>query len=99
MVYGLRSPVYGRRSPVDGCQSTTVDGRHPPDRTGDGRLETEDYTIWMHVGLVGWRGMVGSVLTQRMREERDFDLIDPVFFSTSQVGVAAPSIGKPAPAV
>jgi len=43
--------------------------------------------------------MVGSVLVDRMREERDFDLIDPVFFSTSQVGVAAPSVGKTAPAV
>jgi aspartate-semialdehyde dehydrogenase len=53
----------------------------------------------MNVGLIGWRGMVGSVLVDRMREERDFDLIDPVFFSTSQVGVAAPSIGKTAPAV
>ena len=31
----------------------------------------------MQVGLIGWRGMVGSVLVQRMREERDFDLIDP----------------------
>ena len=38
--------------------------------------------------------MVGSVLVQRMREERDFDLIDPVFFSTSQTGAAAPEIGK-----
>ena len=53
----------------------------------------------MQVGLIGWRGMVGSVLVQRMREERDFDLIDPVFFSTSQAGAAAPSIGKPAPPV
>ena len=53
----------------------------------------------MTAGLIGWRGMVGSVLVQRMREERDFDLIDPVFFSTSQAGVAAPAIGKPAPAV
>jgi aspartate-semialdehyde dehydrogenase len=43
--------------------------------------------------------MVGSVLVQRMREERDFDLIDPVFFSTSQAGTTAPAIGKPAPAV
>jgi aspartate-semialdehyde dehydrogenase len=43
--------------------------------------------------------MVGSVLVQRMREERDFDLIDPVFFSTSQSGAAAPAIGKAAPAV
>jgi aspartate-semialdehyde dehydrogenase len=38
--------------------------------------------------------MVGSVLVQRMREERDFDAIDPVFFSTSQAGAAAPAIGK-----
>ena len=36
--------------------------------------------ISMNVGLIGWRGMVGSVLVQRMREERDFDLIEPVFF-------------------
>jgi aspartate-semialdehyde dehydrogenase len=43
--------------------------------------------------------MVGSVLVQRMREERDFDAIDPVFFSTSQAGVAAPAVGKRAPAV
>jgi aspartate-semialdehyde dehydrogenase len=35
------------------------------------------------VGLVGWRGMVGSVLMQRMREENDFALIEPVFFTTS----------------
>jgi aspartate-semialdehyde dehydrogenase len=53
----------------------------------------------MQAGLIGWRGMVGSVLVQRMREERDFDLINPIFFSTSQAGTAAPSIGKPAPAV
>lgn len=44
------------------------------------------------VGLVGWRGMVGSVLMQRMQEEGDFDLIDPVFFTTSQAGQPAPSI-------
>lgn len=43
------------------------------------------------VGLVGWRGMVGSVLMQRMRDENDFALIDPVFFSTSNAGGAAPS--------
>src|SRR5439155_16973032 len=48
----------------------------------------------MNVGLIGWRGMVGSVLVQRMREERDFDSIEPVFFSTSQAGAAAPAIGK-----
>ena len=49
----------------------------------------------MRVGFVGWRGMVGSVLLQRMLEERDFELIDPVFFSTSSAGGAGPSIGKP----
>lgn len=42
------------------------------------------------VGLVGWRGMVGSVLMQRMQEEKDFDLIEPVFFTTSQGGKPAP---------
>lgn len=45
----------------------------------------------MKVGLIGWRGMVGSVLMQRMREEKDFDLIDAVFFTTSNVGGEAPS--------
>lgn len=48
----------------------------------------------MRVGLVGWRGMVGSVLMQRMREERDFDVIEPVFFTTSQVGGTGPDIGR-----
>ncbi len=43
--------------------------------------------------------MVGSVLVQRMREERDFDLVDPIFFSTSQAGGTAPGIGKTVPAV
>ena len=53
----------------------------------------------MNVGIIGWRGMVGSVLVRRMLEERDFALIDPCFFSTSQAGAAAPSIGKAAPPV
>jgi aspartate-semialdehyde dehydrogenase len=53
----------------------------------------------MQVGIIGWRGMVGSVLVQRMREERDFDLVDPVFFSTSQAGGAGPDIGRAVPAV
>ena len=44
----------------------------------------------MKVGIVGWRGMVGSVLLQRMQEEKDFDGIEPVFFSTSQAGQEAP---------
>lgn len=43
------------------------------------------------VGLVGWRGMVGSVLMQRMRDEGDFALIDPVFFSTSDAGGKSPT--------
>jgi aspartate-semialdehyde dehydrogenase len=44
------------------------------------------------VGLVGWRGMVGSVLMQRMQDEGDFALIEPVFFSTSNAGGAGPAI-------
>lgn len=44
----------------------------------------------MKVGLVGWRGMVGSVLMQRMQEEGDFSLIEPLFFSTSNAGGNAP---------
>ena len=47
----------------------------------------------MKVGLIGWRGMVGSVLMQRMQAERDFDLVDAVFFSTSQAGGNGPAIG------
>ncbi|GKX38283.1 MULTISPECIES: aspartate-semialdehyde dehydrogenase [Pectobacterium] len=46
-----------------------------------------------NVGFIGWRGMVGSVLMQRMVEERDFDVIHPVFFSTSQHGEPAPALG------
>ena len=45
------------------------------------------------VGLVGWRGMVGSVLMQRMVEEGDFDHIESVYFSTSAVGGKAPTLG------
>ncbi len=48
----------------------------------------------MKVGLVGWRGMVGSVLMQRMQQENDFALIDPVFFSTSNAGGDAPLGGE-----
>jgi aspartate-semialdehyde dehydrogenase len=46
------------------------------------------------VGLVGWRGMVGSVLMDRMQTEGDFDLIEPVFFSTSNSGGKAPALAK-----
>ncbi len=48
----------------------------------------------MRAGFVGWRGMVGSVLMQRMMAEHDFSLIEPVFFSTSQVGGMGPFVGK-----
>jgi len=51
------------------------------------------------VGFIGWRGMVGSVLMERMRAERDFDLIEPVFYSTSQAGGKGPAIGRDVPPV
>ena len=51
----------------------------------------------LRVGFVGWRGMVGSVLMQRMVWEKDFRDIDPVFFSTSNVGGAGPAIGRDTP--
>jgi len=53
----------------------------------------------MKAGIIGWRGMVGSVLVQRMREEGDFDLIEPVFFSTTRAGGSAPAIGRSVPPV
>ena len=40
----------------------------------------------IEVGIIGWRGMVGSALLGRMREEKDFELVAPTFFSTSQAG-------------
>jgi aspartate-semialdehyde dehydrogenase len=43
----------------------------------------------LRVGFIGWRGMVGSVLLQRIREEGDFSGIEPEFFSTSNIGGAA----------
>ncbi|MGB3068689.1 MAG: aspartate-semialdehyde dehydrogenase [Ottowia sp.] len=46
------------------------------------------------VGLVGWRGMVGSVLMDRMQAEKDFELIEPIFFSTSNAGGPAPAMAK-----
>ena len=48
-------------------------------------------------GFVGWRGMVGSVLMQRMLEDGDFNGIEPVFFTTSQVGQPGPDIGVDVP--
>jgi aspartate-semialdehyde dehydrogenase len=49
------------------------------------------------VGIVGWRGMVGSVLMERMQAENDFRDIEPIFFTTSQVGQSAPNIGRDLP--
>lgn len=53
----------------------------------------------LKVGFVGWRGMVGSVLMQRMVQENDFADIEPQFFTTSQTGGAAPKVGKDSPAL
>ena len=47
----------------------------------------------LDVGIIGWRGMVGSVLMKRMQAENDFTNIEPVFFSTSQAGQAGPTVG------
>lgn len=53
----------------------------------------------MRVGFVGWRGMVGSVLMDRMQAENDFADIEPVFFTTSNVGGAAPAVASGLPAL
>ena len=50
----------------------------------------------IEVGIIGWRGMVGSALLGRMREEKDFELVAPTFFSTSQAGAPAPDVGAAA---
>jgi len=49
------------------------------------------------VGFVGWRGMVGSVLMQRMQDENDFAEIEPIFFTTSQAGKPGPDVGTDVP--
>lgn len=48
----------------------------------------------LKVGFIGWRGMVGSVLMERMRAENDFQGFEPVFFTTSQAGQAGPDVGS-----
>ncbi|MDO3386443.1 aspartate-semialdehyde dehydrogenase [Gilvimarinus sp. SDUM040013] len=53
----------------------------------------------MKVGFVGWRGMVGSVLMERMVAENDFEGLEPVFFTTSNVGGAAPQVADDLPAL
>ncbi|MBF0224097.1 MAG: aspartate-semialdehyde dehydrogenase [Desulfobacterales bacterium] len=53
----------------------------------------------LKVGIIGWRGMVGSVLMGRMKEEDDFKFFEPFFFSTTQAGQKGPDIGKDTPLV
>ncbi len=53
----------------------------------------------LKVGIVGWRGMVGSVLMERMRAENDFQALEAIFFSTSQAGQPGPDIGRDTPPV
>jgi aspartate-semialdehyde dehydrogenase len=53
----------------------------------------------MRVGFIGWRGMVGSVLMGRMIKEKDFDSLEPLFFTTSNVGGKAPDIGRDCPSL
>ena len=62
-------------------------------------LKNSGYAIMLKVGFVGWRGMVGSVLMQRMLDDNDFAGLEPVFFSTSQAGQAGPGIGVEVPAL
>lgn len=59
-------------------------------RQPESTLGTMNFNPGDSVGFVGWRGMVGSVLMKRMVEEGDFEGITPVFFTTSNVGGAAP---------
>jgi len=60
----------------------------------DLKIEIEKGNDMKLVGLVGWRGMVGSVLMDRMQAEGDFGLIEPLFFSTSNSGGTAPAMAK-----
>jgi len=51
----------------------------------------------LRIGFVGWRGMVGSVLMERMREEQDFKEFEPIFFTTSNIGGKGPDVGLDIP--
>jgi len=82
------------------CPKATPPTRRPLGGETDFTTQKSKENIMLKVGLVGWRGMVGSVLMQRMVEENDFAHIDPVYFTTSNPGGAAPSLGgKTAPAL
>jgi aspartate-semialdehyde dehydrogenase len=60
----------------------------------EGTLRASFRGVMLRVGIIGWRGMVGSVLMDRMREEKDFENITCTFFSTSNAGSAAPDVGQ-----
>src|SRR5690606_6045942 len=99
----LRHDGRGRRSLRRRCPPfARLTGRRS--RFGQGRRKSRGQAIArrakvgpMHqVGIVGWRGMVGSVLLERMRAEADFAEFAPVFFSTSQAGADAPDVGQKA---
>jgi aspartate-semialdehyde dehydrogenase len=75
--------------------------RHSAERGGipGCALKEKFMAKMMKVGLVGWRGMVGSVLVGRMQEERDFDHVRTTLFSTSQAGQAAIALPNTEPVV
>ena len=66
----------------------------PSSRHCKARSGLDQVNEMKRVGLIGWRGMVGSVLMQRMQDENDFGLFEPVFFTTSNVGGNAPAMAR-----
>lgn len=74
-----------------------IPGEPPDSPEGAGFANEFRIMAITRVGFVGWRGMVGSVLMDRMRAEHDFAGLTPEFFSTSQVGEPAPDVGVAAP--
>jgi aspartate-semialdehyde dehydrogenase len=62
-------------------------------------MEKWEYMAMKQIGFIGWRGMVGSVLMERMLAENDFNGFEPFFFSTSKAGQKGPEIGRDVPLV
>jgi aspartate-semialdehyde dehydrogenase len=62
-------------------------------------MKKREYTAMKKIGFIGWRGMVGSVLMERMLAENDFNGFEPFFFSTSKAGLKGPEIGRDIPLV
>ena len=82
----------------EGILKEPVTGKRPDaaEAAARGQAQRRHGGAKMTVGMVGWRGMVGSVLIQRMNEENDFAEIEPVFFSTSNAGGEGPAVnGRP----